>query len=96
MPKPDCLHERFAASVDVGRITSQEGEEPPVRFTADVRIRCAQCGQPFRFIGLPHGLDLNGAAVSADGQEARLCILPAGEVLTMLEGVTGFTARRTA
>ncbi|HKB35360.1 MAG TPA: hypothetical protein VKD72_02835 [Gemmataceae bacterium] len=39
-------------------------------------IRCEQCGTPFRFIGLPAGLGLNGAAVSVDGTEARLAIAP--------------------
>jgi hypothetical protein len=63
----------FAADVDVNRL------EDSGRFSADVRIRCADCGKRMRFIGLPMGLDLNGAAVSADGTEARLAIHPTGE-----------------
>lgn len=50
------------------------------RFTADVRIECC---------------DLNGAAVSVDGTEARLAIAPRGEVITPLDGgLHGFTVRR--
>jgi hypothetical protein len=50
---------------------------------------------PFRFIGLPAGLDLNGAAVSADACEARLAIAPKGEVLSEIEGgVVGFSVRK--
>lgn len=90
-----CPHEHFDANVSCNRIVNEEGEEPPVRFNADIRITCRDCGLPFRFVGLPHGVDLNGAAVSADGQEARMCIAPKGEVQTMLDGVTGFTARRS-
>lgn len=69
----DCKHESFAAEVDVNRL------ETSGRFSADVRIKCADCGHPMKFLGLPMGLDLNGAAVSANGQEARLAIHPAGE-----------------
>lgn len=84
-----CLHEAFECDVTVNRL------EDVGRFSADVRIKCAQCGVPFRFIGLPHGLDLNGAAVSVDGAEAHLAIAPKGAVLSALDGVTGFTLRRT-
>lgn len=84
-----CDHKDFAAEVDVHRL------EDSGRFQADVRIRCAVCGAPFRFIGLPAGLDLNGAATSVDGTEARLAIGPKGEVMNVLEGAPlGFTVRR--
>lgn len=49
-----------------------------------------------RFIGLPAGLDLNGAATSADAEEARLIIAPKGEVLNCIEGAPlGFSIKRT-
>lgn len=84
-----CNHEDFAAEVDVTRL-SDSG-----RLTADVRIKCAQCGLPMRFIGLPAGVDLNGAATSADGTEGRFAIAPKGEVLTVIDGApSGFTIRR--
>jgi hypothetical protein len=84
-----CKHESFVCEVDVNRLEDEH------RFQADVRVRCAQCSVPFRFIGLPAGLDLNGAAVSVDGTEGRFAIAPKGEVVTPLEGVGGFTVRRT-
>ena len=68
-----CTHPEFAAEVDVQRI------EDKGRFFADVRIKCAVCGKPLRFLGLPMGLDCNGAAVSPDGTEARLAIHPVNE-----------------
>lgn len=83
-----CEHRNFEATVEVNRL------EGSGRFNADVRITCTECGTPFRFIGLPAGVDLNGAAVSVDGTEARLAIAPKGEVITPLEGVGGFTVRR--
>lgn len=63
----------FEAQVDVNRI------EDTGRFSADVRIKCAECGKPMRFIGLPMGLDMNGAAVSPDGTEGRFAIHPVNE-----------------
>lgn len=66
----ECDHQDFAAVVEVNRL------EGSGRFSADVRIECAECGERFRFLGLPVGLDLNGAAVSVDGCEARLAIAP--------------------
>lgn len=63
------------------------------RFSADVRIKCAECGLPFQFIGLPLGLNLNGAAMSVDGQEARIAIAPVGRVMHPLEGLSGFRVK---
>lgn len=84
-----CLHEKFRAEVNVNRL-SDIG-----RFSADVKIRCEQCGSVFRFIGLPCGIDLNGAAVNPDATEARLAIAPLGEVVPAIEGPQGFSARRS-
>lgn len=88
-----CPHLDFAARVDVHRITRVEAGAV-AWFQADVRIECTACHLPFRFIGLPSGLDMNGAAVSLDGFEARLAIAPKGEVLTPTEGAVSFTVRR--
>lgn len=85
-----CKHENFAAQVDVTRL------EDIGRFTADVRIECVDCGVPMRFIGLPAGVSLNGAAVSIDATEARLAIAPKNEVIPALEdgSIHGFSVRR--
>ena len=90
----NCAHLNFMADVDVNRVTDDKGNVQ--RFNADVRIKCSDCGLQFRFIGLPAGLDLNGAAVSVDGQEARLAIAPKGEVVSVLEGAPqGFTVKKS-
>lgn len=90
-----CTHPDFVARVDVNRIGRVEAGAVEY-FQADVRITCAACQVPFRFLGLPAGLDMHGAAVSIDGEEARLAIAPKGEVLTTLDpGVPSFTVRRS-
>ena len=83
-----CEHKNFSASVSVNRL------EDVGRFCADVSIKCDDCGQPFRFLGLPLGLDLNGATVSFDGCEAHLAIAAKGETIPPINGVEGFIIRR--
>lgn len=84
-----CSHPDFNANVEVTKFGDTN------RCTADVRIFCAVCGVPMRFIGLPTGVDLNGAAVSIDGEEGRFAIAPKGEVVSELEGTPhGFTVRK--
>lgn len=85
-----CKHENFHANVKVFRL-SDTG-----RFQADVTINCEQCGEPFRFLGLPAGVDTDGAAVSADGTEARLAIGTKETVANIIDGncPVGFTVRR--
>lgn len=77
-----CKHNKaHKASVGVGYL------EDSGRFTAEVRIECAECGRPFQFLGLPIGLDITGGAfISADGQECRLAVAPVGTVPQPLDG----------
>ena len=85
-----CKHESFECNVTVNRF------EDVNRFMADVTVKCVQCGESFRFIRLPAGLDFNSPCVSVDGCEGRFPIHPKGESLSELEGSPqGFTARRT-
>lgn len=83
-----CIHNKgHVAEVEVAYL------EDTGRYSTGIKIRCVDCGQPFRFIGLPLGLNLNGATMSIDGLEARLAIMPADRVPSPLEGVTGFGVR---
>lgn len=89
-----CPHEAFSAQVNVDRIAEKDGG-PITNYMACVQVHCQDCGARFRFIGLPAGLDFNGATVSADAAEARLAILPAGQVVSVVEGAPqGFSIRR--
>jgi hypothetical protein len=84
-----CEHRNFRVDATVNRL------EDIGRFNIDIRVTCEDCNTPFRFIGLPCGIDLNGAAVSANAEEARLAIAPRGQVLSELEGTPiGFTIRK--
>lgn len=71
-----CAHLNFAANVKVGRLTN--GDDGPVTgYTADVTVKCAECGLPFRFIGLGAGNHFAEPRVSIDGTELRAPIEPA-------------------
>lgn len=86
-----CQHETFEAVVNVGRIGG-DGEDggSPHWFTADVRVRCLECGEPFAFKGLPCGVSQNRPMVSADGLEARLPLASPSEVaLSEMPGLYG-------
>ena len=70
----ECEHTEFDASVVVNRFEDSKG------FMADICITCHECKQPFRFLGLPAGVNLHGATVSVDATEARLAIVPLEDV----------------
>ena len=87
-----CKHEDFKANVAVGRLS--DGDNGPITsYIAEIRIECAQCHLPFQFINLPLGMNLRGATMSVDGQEARLSIAPVGSIPQPLDGVLSFGIR---
>ena len=81
-PKPQpvrgddtCKHDRLVeVTTDFGRIENREG---PDTFAADIRIKCADCGVPFRFKGLPGGSSPSKPMVSINGEELRAPMEPA-------------------
>ena len=74
--KNPCEHLNFSAKVSVARLTKVLGG-PVTGYTADVVIKCAECGLPFRFIGLGAGNHFAEPRVSIDGCELRAPIEPA-------------------
>jgi hypothetical protein len=78
--RPLCEHRRFEANVTVVRI------EDVGRFTADIHVRCADCGVRFRFLGLPMGLDPSRPTVSVDELELRAPIVPDAHLTSLMAG----------
>lgn len=85
-----CEHLDFSATVGVGRLTDGDGG-PVTSWCADIKIQCAKCGRPMQFLGLPLGVNLRGPTMSVDGLEARLALMPQGEVPHPLKGFQAFT-----
>lgn len=66
-----CFHPRIETQVNTTYLTDSG------KYAADIRIACADCGEPFAFPShLPVGVDLSGVARSLDGTELRIAILP--------------------
>ena len=77
-----CDHNEFKAKVNVTRLTDKD---KVTGYLAEVKIKCAECGTPFAFKGLPMGLDLSGATVDPDRLQANLAIEP-----PLLDSVCGY------
>lgn len=93
-PDRACPHENFKAGVFVKRLTDH-GDGPVVGYTADVRVQCADCGEPFRWIGCPAGVDPRRPAVSIDETELRAPLRPASADPDFGLGLPGFAIRMT-
>lgn len=71
-PASLCDHQNFCTTVVVNRITDHD----PIRYMADVRVTCADCGQKFGFAGLPKRISTDLPGVSMTRLEAMLPIEP--------------------
>lgn len=71
-----CKHMNFKADVCVARLSDREGG-PIIGYTADIRVKCADCGLPFRFSGVLPGSHPVEPRVSVDATELRAPIEPA-------------------
>lgn len=66
----DCTHDDFVAVVKVARILDV------AKFVAEITVNCAHCGEPFRFVGVPAGLNYARPMCSIDGLELYAPIEP--------------------
>lgn len=71
-----CDHKEFETVTGVCRETDAIGSTTVIGYSASIQIHCLQCGVRMRFLGLPTGSLIKGAAVSFDGTEARLAMEP--------------------
>jgi hypothetical protein len=70
----ECQHEDFVSVVDVYRLTDSTGRV--TAYSAEVNIRCSECGQEFRWLGLSAGSSPTVPMVSIDGTVLRAPITP--------------------
>lgn len=88
-PDRACPHDDLEAWVDVNRLTAVEGG-PVTGYAADIRVKCAQCGEPFRWIGCQAGLSPARPMVSVDEAELRAPLRPASAGPDFGLGIPGF------
>lgn len=91
-PDRACTHEHFEAVVAVNRLSSVEGG-PIDAYSADIRVRCGDCEEPFRWIGVPAGLSPARPMVSVDETELRAPLRPASSDPDFGLGFPGFAVR---
>ena len=89
-PDKPCPHENFDAYVDVNRLTRSDDDPTPVAFIADIKVSCADCGEPFRWTGVPAGMSHAQPMVSVDETELRAPIRPASADPDFGLGLPGF------
>lgn len=90
-PDVACPHLKFDATVAVGRIgTGDTVDGMPQAYVAEVTVWCADCDEPFRWVGVPAGMSFDQPAVSVDETELRAPIRPASSDPDFGLGLPGF------
>lgn len=79
-----CLHLEFEAHAAVYRLVDDDDDDhadevPATAYSVDVKVRCASCGMPFRFVGVGSGASPWEPKTSVGGDELRAPIEPAPE-----------------
>lgn len=93
-PDKACPHENMDAYVAVNRITAREEPGSPVAaFMADIKVSCADCGEPFRWIGVPAGMKPGQPMCSVDETELHAPLRPASSDPDFGLGIPGFSVR---
>lgn len=81
-----CTHAEFTANAEVQRITDSGQIPIVVSYAADITVRCAHCGEPFAFVGLPGGVSPLQPTVSVGGCTLRAPIRPQSGRLSPIPG----------
>lgn len=77
---------------EVNRLAVTEGG-PIEAYSADIRVHCSGCGEPFRWIGVPAGLRPDRPCCSVDETELRAPLRPASADPDFGLGIPGFAVR---
>ncbi len=102
-PDRACRHPDFGAVVSVARVLGNspavdpdpDPDTMPVAFVAEIQVKCAACGEPFRFTGCTAGLSYAEPRVSVDEATLHAPIRPASADPDFGMGLPGFAVRAT-
>lgn len=89
-----CQHTNFDAACDITRVLDGRPDGDLTALAIDLRVTCADCGEPFGFRGVPCGVSVVGQPMrSGDALELRVWLLsPAKLALARQHGPAGLTA----
>lgn len=79
MSEVACTHKSYTAAFDVHRVTDDDGVVRSV--IAEIKISCADCHLPFRFIGPPTGLAFTHPCVDVPATKLLAPIEPGERAL---------------
>ena len=68
-----CRHARHRVDADVHFF------EDTGLWSLELKLSCEECGEPFRFLGLPAGISFTEPMIGVDGLELRVPVEPQGE-----------------
>lgn len=91
-PDRACEHREFEALVGVNRLTESAGG-PVVGYSAEIRVSCTECGEPFRWTGLQAGVSPTGPRCSVDETVLAAPLRPASADPDFGLGLPGFAVR---
>lgn len=91
-PDRACPHGNFDVHAEVSRLSETDGG-PVTGYSADIRVNCRDCAEPFRWVGLQAGLMRDRPMVSVDETELRAPIRPASSDPDFGLGIPGFAVR---
>jgi len=92
-PDLPCPHENFDVRVVVNRITDTD-DGPVTGYSADIKVNCDDCGEPFRWIGPLAGQSPHLPMVSVDETELRAPLRPATADPDFGLGIPGFAIQQ--
>jgi hypothetical protein len=90
-PDRACPHLHFNADVAVNRVGVEDTDDGmPDGYMADIRVWCTDCGERFRWMGLPAGVSFRHPMVSVDEAELHAPLRPASSDPDFGLGIPGF------
>lgn len=92
-PDRACPHDDFEVHANVN-VFRETDDATPHAYMCDLRVKCAQCGEPMRWMGVAAGLSWQTPMVSVDEFELRAPIRPASSDPDFGMGIPGFAITR--
>ena len=92
-PDRACEHPNFEAQVEVNRLSAVEGG-PINAYSADIQVACVECGEKFRWIGVPAGLSGGHPMCSVDESVLSAPLRPASSDRDFGLGIPGYAIQQ--
>lgn len=92
-PDRACAHEDFHALANIGRSAASDDDPTIVAYHVELQVRCANCGEPFRFMGVPAGWLADRPTCTVDEATLNAPIRPASSDPDFGLGLPGYAVR---